>query len=126
MEIQTSERCDRYDKMFARLVSEQADEAELSGALADLSAALDKHYGIAPMIIIDEYDIPIQQGYMHGFTMIFVCKSVFRWSEVTGICPLVFMTGILQGGQRNIFSGLNVFPSFGVIINTVPILDYTR
>lgn len=42
-EIQTSERCDEYDKkMFARLVSEQADEAELSGALADLSAALDK------------------------------------------------------------------------------------
>lgn len=28
---------------------------------------LHRHYGEAPIIIIDEYDIPIQQGYLHGF-----------------------------------------------------------
>ena len=110
-EIQTSERCDEYDKkMFARLVSEQADEAELSGALADLSAALDKHYGIAPMIIIDEYDIPIQQGYMHGFydEVILFMRNLFSGGlKDNRHLSFGFMTGILRVAKESIFSGLN-------------------
>ena len=110
-EIQTSERCDEYDKkMFARLVSEQADEAELSGALADLSAALDKHYGIAPMIIIDEYDIPIQQGYMHGFydEVILFMRNLFSGGlKDNRHLSFGFMTGILREAKESIFSGLN-------------------
>lgn len=110
-EIQTSERCDEYDKkMFVRLVSEQADEAELSGALADLSAALDKHYGIAPMIIIDEYDIPIQQGYMHGFydEVILFMRNLFSGGlKDNRHLSFGFMTGILRVAKESIFSGLN-------------------
>lgn len=110
-EIQTSEKCDEYDKkMFARLVSERADEAELSGALADLSAALDKHYGIAPMIIIDEYDIPIQQGYMHGFydEVILFMRNLFSGGlKDNRHLSFGFMTGILRVAKESIFSGLN-------------------
>ena len=109
-EIQTSERCDEYDKkMFARLVSEQADEAELSGALADLSAALDKHYGIAPMIIIDEYDIPIQQGYMHGFydEVILFMRNLFSGGlKDNRHLSFGFMTGILRVAKESIFQRL--------------------
>lgn len=110
-EIQNSEQCDEYDKkMFARLVSEKADEAELSGALADLSAALDKHYGIAPMIIIDEYDIPIQQGYMHGFydEVILFMRNLFSGGlKDNRHLSFGFMTGILRVAKESIFSGLN-------------------
>ena len=117
-EIQTSERCDEYDKkMFARLVSEQADEAELSGALADLSAALDKHYGIAPMIIIDEYDIPIQQGYMHGFydEVILFMRNLFSGGlKDNRHLSFGFMTGILRVAKESIFSGLN-----NLVVNSV-------
>lgn len=61
-ELRTSDRCDEYDeRKYARLAEGNVTEVELSSALADLSAMLHKHYGIAPVIIIDEYDTPIQQ-----------------------------------------------------------------
>ena len=40
---------------------------ELSSALLDLSKMLHLHHGIAPIIIIDEYDTPIQQGYLKDY-----------------------------------------------------------
>ena len=39
----------------------------LSAALQYLSDMLHRHYGVALIIIIDEYDTPIQQGYMKGY-----------------------------------------------------------
>ena len=64
-ELRTSDRCDEYDeRKYARLAEGNVTEVELSSALADLSAMLHKHHGTAPVIFIDEYDTPIQQGYM--------------------------------------------------------------
>lgn len=61
-ELRTSDRCDEYDeRKYARLAEGNVTEVELSSALADLSAMLHKHHGTAPVIIIDEYDTPIQQ-----------------------------------------------------------------
>ena len=36
-------------------------------SLQRLSQMLDEHYGIPPIILLDEYDTPIQQGHMRGF-----------------------------------------------------------
>ena len=110
-ELLSSPSCNQFEKhTVERLLSNQASEAELSGALADLSAALHKHYGIAPVIIIDEYDIPIQQGYMQGFydSVILFMRNLFSGGlKDNRHLSFGFLTGILRVAKESIFSGLN-------------------
>ena len=118
LELQDSSKCDDYDrKAFARLLNGEADETILSNALADLSLALHKHYGIAPIIIIDEYDIPIQQGYMQGFydEVILFMRNLFSGGlKDNKHLSYGFLTGILRIAKESIFSGLN-----NLVINSV-------
>ena len=118
LELKVSDKCDDYDrKAFARLLNGEADETILSNALADLSLALHKHYGIAPIIIIDEYDIPIQQGYMQGFydEVILFMRNLFSGGlKDNKHLSYGFLTGILRIAKESIFSGLN-----NLVINSV-------
>ena len=118
IELKDSDRCDAFDKKaFLRLLQGNADETELANALADLSLALHKHYGIAPIIIIDEYDIPIQQGYMQGFydKVILFMRNLFSGGlKDNKHLSYGFLTGILRVAKESIFSGLN-----NLVINSV-------
>ena len=118
LELKESSKCDDYDrKAFTRLLNGEADETLLSNALADLSLALHKHYGIAPIIIIDEYDIPIQQGYMQGFydEVILFMRNLFSGGlKDNKHLSYGFLTGILRVAKESIFSGLN-----NLVINSV-------
>ena len=118
IELKDSDRCDAFDKKaFLRLQQGNADETELANALADLSLALHKHYGIAPIIIIDEYDIPIQQGYMQGFydKVILFMRNLFSGGlKDNKHLSYGFLTGILRVAKESIFSGLN-----NLVINSV-------
>ena len=56
-ELQSSERLSDYEKKYFRNMLEgKAEESDISMAFLNLSRMLDEHYGIAPIIIIDEYD----------------------------------------------------------------------
>ena len=118
IELKDSDRCDAFDKKaFLRLQQGNANETELANALADLSLALHKHYGIAPIIIIDEYDIPIQQGYMQGFydKVILFMRNLFSGGlKDNKHLSYGFLTGILRVAKESIFSGLN-----NLVINSV-------
>ena len=83
---------------------------ELASALLDLSAMLHSHYGIAPIIIIDEYDTPIQQGYMKGFydKVIQFMRNLFSGGfKDNKHLSFGFLTGILRVARESIFSGMN-------------------
>ena len=68
MGLKESDRCSTLDKQyFEKMLSMELDLVELADAFTILSRMLHAHYGIAPIIIVDEYDIPIQQGYMNGY-----------------------------------------------------------
>lgn len=110
-ELQKSEKCDGYDKkIFGKLLSGELNEVELSSALLNLSSMLHKHHGTAPIIIIDEYDIPIQQGYMQGFydKVILFMRNLFSGGfKDNKHLSYGFLTGILRVAKESIFSGLN-------------------
>ncbi len=118
IELRTSEKCDGYDKKaFERLLAGDANEVELSAALTDLSRILHKHYGTAPIIIIDEYDIPIQQGYMKNYydQVILFMRNLFSGGfKDNRHLSYGFLTGILRVSKESIFSGLN-----NLVINSV-------
>lgn len=110
-ELRTSNKCNEFEKRaFEKLLSGNTDEVELSRALLDLTAMLHKHYGIAPIVIIDEYDIPIQQGYMENYyeEIIRFMRNLFSGGlKDNRHLSYGFLTGILRVAKESIFSGLN-------------------
>ena len=75
-----------------------------------LSQMLDEHHGIAPIIIIDEYDTPIQQGHACGFyeKIILFMRNLFSGGlKDNKHLSYGFLTGILRVAKESIFSGLN-------------------
>ena len=95
---------------FHKVAGQKADEVELSASLKNLSAMLDKHYGIPPVIIVDEYDTPIQQGHSAGFyneVVLFMRNFFSGGLKDNKHLAFGFMTGILRIAKESIFSGLN-------------------
>ena len=103
-ELLSSDRISDYEKeYFNKVLSATENEVELSSSLEKLSKMLATHYDKAPIIIIDEYDTPIQEGYSKDF-----------YDEIIGFTRNFFSGafkdnknlsyGILTGC---IFSGLN-------------------
>ncbi|MBO5023544.1 MAG: AAA family ATPase, partial [Clostridia bacterium] len=97
-------------KRIENLVSGNSSAVDLSGALADLSRMLHEYHGISPIIIIDEYDTPIQQGHVKGFydEVIGFMRNLFSGGlKDNKHLTYGFLTGILRVAKESIFSGLN-------------------
>lgn len=96
--------------LYQRVLSGQATENDYMLSLMYLSQMLDEHHGIAPVIIIDEYDTPIQQGYAADFydRIILFMRNFFSGGlKDNSHLSYGFLTGILRVAKESIFSGLN-------------------
>ena len=106
-----SDKLAQYEKeYFSRILNGTASEVDLTSALEKLSQMLKKHYNIAPIIIIDEYDTPIQEGYSKDFydEIIGFMRNFFSGAfKDNKNLSYGFLTGILRIAQESIFSGLN-------------------
>lgn len=100
-----------YEKAYyAKIINGEASEVDLTSSLERLSQMLAKHYGKAPIIIIDEYDTPIQEGYSKDFydEIIGFMRNFFSGAfKDNKNLTYGFLTGILRIAQESIFSGLN-------------------
>ena len=110
-ELRISDKCDEYSKqIYKKLAGGTVNEVELSSALLDLSKMLHLHHGIAPIIIIDEYDTPIQQGYLKDYydKVIQFMRNLFSGGfKDNQHLSFGFLTGILRVAKESIFSGMN-------------------
>ncbi len=110
-ELQASDKSDEYStKIYNKLANSNVNEVELASALFDLSAMLHQHYGVAPVIIIDEYDTPIQQGHQKDFydKVILFMRNLFSGGfKDNPHLSFGFLTGILRVAKESIFSGMN-------------------
>lgn len=110
-ELLDSSRIAAYEKSyFTRILDGSATEVDLTSALENLSKMLTEHYEKAPIIIIDEYDTPIQEGYAKDFydEIIGFMRNFFSGAfKDNKNISFGFLTGILRIAQESIFSGLN-------------------
>ena len=95
-ELLSSDRISQYEReYFEKILGALANDVELTSALERLSKMLTVHYGKAPIIIIDEYDTPIQEGYSKdfydeiiGFLRIFFSVAAFIISSNISFFPV--------------------------------------
>ena len=99
------------EKVFYRkILSQSGSMADCQVSLLELCKYMKRYYGTAPIVLLDEYDAPIQCAYDHGFYEKAI--SYFRtWYNNTlkGNPWLSFavLTGVLRIAKESIFSGLN-------------------
>ena len=110
-ELEKSERLSDYEKLqYSDLSEGKANSANYQLSLKTLSLLLNKHYGKETVIIIDEYDTPIQQGHTMGFykEIIAFMRNFFSGGlKDNSHLAFGFLTGILRVAKESIFSGLN-------------------
>lgn len=117
-EILISDRLSDFDKAyFAKVANCTASKVALTEALGRLSAMLAAVYEQKVLVLIDEYDTPVQQGFYYGFYdevlnfMRLLLSSVLK--DNTNLFKGV-LTGILRISKENLFSGLN-----NLVVDTV-------
>lgn len=109
--LEDSEKLSEMDKnLFYRVLTGELEDALWPGTLANLCYFLHEHYDKAPMIMIDEYDTPIQQGHLKGYyqdVIAFMRNFLSGGLKDNHSLSMAFLTGILRVAKESIFSGLN-------------------
>lgn len=106
-----SNKISTYEKAYLTSILEgDVNENDVALVFLNLSRMLHTHYDKAPIIIIDEYDTPIQQGHLRGYydKVIGFMRALFSGGlKDNPHLSYGFLTGILRVAKESIFSGLN-------------------
>lgn len=98
------------DKEFFRRVTPIMDDVDATMAIHYLSKFLHAYYGKKVIILLDEYDTPMQEAYVHGFwdELVAFTRSLFNSAFKTNPwLERAIMTGITRVSKESIFSDLN-------------------
>ena len=88
------------------------DEKQLASSLQLLSQLLTKYYGKKAVILIDEYDVPLDKAFEHGYykEMVALIRGIFGQALKTNeYLEFAVLTGCLRISKESIFTGLNNF-----------------
>ncbi len=106
-----SSRISDTDKLaLSRLLERNEAAADIQSSLKMLCTLLEKHHGKKVILLIDEYDVPLDKAYAHGYydQMIDLIRALFGAALKTND-SLFFavLTGCLRVSKESIFTGLN-------------------
>lgn len=118
-ELETSSVLTAYEKeQYHLLAGDSGDEVDCQMGLQLLSLLLHKHYGRECIIIIDEYDTPIQQGHTCNFypEIVNFMRNFFSGGlKDNPHLAFGFLTGILRVANESIFSGMNNLKTYSIL-----------
>ncbi len=101
---------DEKEKDFFASVSIDMDDVTATLALHELSGYLSRYYGKKVIILLDEYDTPMQEAYVNGYwaELVSFTRSMFNAAFKTNpYLERAIMTGITRVSRESIFSDLN-------------------
>lgn len=118
-ELETSSVLTAYEKeQYHLLAKDSGDEVDCQMGLQLLSLLLHKHYGRECIIIIDEYDTPLQQGHTCNFypEIVNFMRNFFSGGlKDNPHLAFGFLTGILRVAKESIFSGMNNLKTYSIL-----------
>ena len=108
--VESSKILENEKKRFKEIQNNEATPVQFAKALKFLSDCLFKVYGEKVIILIDEYDVPLENAYFCGFyqEMIEFIRSLFESALKTNLSlEFAVITGCLRISKESIFTGLN-------------------
>ena len=114
LEILTEEE----QKIFKSFLEENATMDKYQKSIKLLSEMLYRYYNQKVIILIDEYDVPIQQGYLKKFyedTVSFIREVFSNSLKGNSYVDFAIMTGVLRVSKESLFSDLNNVRVYGLI-----------
>ncbi len=112
------------EKLIRLMKGDFEKEIDLYNSLGFLTELLFTYYGIPVIVLIDEYDVPLDKAYRHGYypEMVALIRSLF--SQVLKTNKSLYfavITGCLQIARESIFTGLNNFK-----VRTISDVDFAE
>lgn len=95
---------------FAQLMDSRMSDGTLNNSILTLSRLLCKHYNHKVLILIDEYDVPLDKAYQNGYynEMVNLIRNVFHQGlKINDSMQFAVLTGCLRVAKESIFTGLN-------------------
>ena len=102
--------------LFTKMLHGQDDNIEDS--IRMLSKLLYKHYGQKVVILIDEYDVPLDKAFQNGYykEMVSLIRGLFGQALKTNeFLQFAVLTGCLRVSKESIFTGLNNFKVMSIL-----------
>lgn len=113
-----SDTLNNYDKeAFTNLLKDNMEDDELSNSLLILSKLLNKFYDKKVIILIDEYDVPLNRAYEMNYydDMVALMRSIFHQGlKSNDSLYFAVLTGCLRISKESIFTGLNNMKVLGI------------
>ena len=110
-ELKKSEKVSEENrKLFNDILS--GEDERIEDSLRMLSQILFEHYGKKSIILIDEYDVPLDKAFQHGYykEMVSLLRRLFGQALKTNeFLQFAVLTGCLRVSKESIFTGLNNF-----------------
>lgn len=110
-ELKKSEKVSEENrKLFNDILS--GEDERIEDSLRMLSQILFEHYGKKSIILIDEYDVPLDKAFQHGYykEMVSLLQGLFGQALKTNeFLQFAVLTGCLRVSKESIFTGLNNF-----------------
>ena len=109
---------DSEKKLFQKYVDSEIQDNKLESALFNISYFLYKHYHQKVIILIDEYDVPLQSAYQNNYydEMVEFLRNVFSSALKTNdALEKGILTGCLRISKESIFTGLNNFKTYSLL-----------
>ncbi|MBV7276668.1 AAA family ATPase, partial [Clostridium sp. PL3] len=101
----------KYEKeRYLKILKEQGEEGDYIDSLYFLSECLEKYHNKKVIILIDEYDVPLENAFFEGFydKMISFIRSLFESAlKTNSSLEFSVITGCLRISRESIFTGLN-------------------
>ena len=109
---------------FSVLLDSQMSESDLCYSLSVLSELLEKHYGRKVILLIDEYDVPLEKAFGQGYydrMVLFVRKLLGAVLKTNDSLKFAVITGCLRISKESIFTGLN-----NILVHTIADAEFDK
>lgn len=118
--LESNQILDSEKEVFQNIMEQRADQNVYLNSIRTLSDILAKYYEKNVIILIDEYDVPLENAYHEGFydDMTNLIRSCFESALKTNpSLEFAVLTGCLRVSRESIFTGLNNLKTYSITKN---------
>lgn len=116
--LSDSKLTENQKNKYNAIITRTAPETDIRNALKDLTFYLEQGYGAKPIVLIDEYDTPIQTAYVKNYyddMVTFMREFLGAGLKDNSHLERAILTGVLRVSKESLFSGLNNIDTYSLL-----------